>query len=85
MKIGGFGGANLIRFELFPMWVLFNIFSDMRKSGKFLFVWGKSLISPPGFQDTMGRQRIRKGLAEPVVWLGLEDFRSLVGTDQFFW
>jgi hypothetical protein len=24
-----------------------------------------------------------KGLAEPVVWLGLEDFRGLVGADQF--
>jgi len=51
---------------------------------KYRFLDEKSLISPPGFQDTMGRQRIRKGSAEPVVWLVLEDFRGLVGADQSF-
>jgi hypothetical protein len=51
---------------------------------KHLFLDGKSLVSPPGYQDSRGWQRIREGLAEPWVWLGLENSRGLVGPDQFF-
>jgi hypothetical protein len=43
-----------------------------------------NLIVTPGYQDTMGWQRFGKGLEETWLWLGLEDFRGLVGADQSF-
>jgi hypothetical protein len=51
------------------MCLLFNPFLDERKSAEMLISGGEipdlsldnNLIVPPGFQDTMGRQRIREG------------------------
>jgi hypothetical protein len=51
------------------MCLLFNPFLDERKSAEMLILGGEipdlfldnKLIVPPGFQDAMGRQRIRAG------------------------
>jgi hypothetical protein len=56
------------------MCLLFNPFLDERKSGEMLISGGeipdlsldKNLIVTPGFQVTMGRQRIREGLGRTV-------------------
>jgi len=84
------GGPHSIRFDLPPMCLLCNTFSDGRKSGEIPICVGGipdlSLIiswfllrvtRTPGEARGLGQ-----GLAEPAAWSGREDFRGRVGADQ---